>query len=198
MHQEVVTMANNLAVHPHTLVGDFICDRLATFVSSKPKLSIIITEDFLRAFTTGTVKAPDANVGNNKHIRIVENLTEAASFSLSRVTVFRSSNFALFTRTMMYQLNPESMSTSGGILGKEWHIANEGPEDCLLIIRVLHWIHQHDQVTVTTLSSRYGELNVTEAGIGTGTRPAECTIKATPGRAQDVLNALKLLKEVEK
>ena len=97
----------------------------------------------------------------------------------------------------MCQLDPEIMSSNDGILGKEWHIKAEGPEDCLLIIKVLNWIHQHDRVTVRTIRSRYVELNVTEAGIGTGTRPAECTIKAAIAR-DDVRNALKLIKELKK
>ena len=189
-------MASNLTDHPHTL-GDFICDRLA-FVASEPRLSIDTIEVFLRAFTRDMVKITNVDVCNNKHIRIIGDLTEAASFSLSRVKVFRSSNFAQLTRAMMCQLDPEIMPTNDGILGKEWHIKADGPEDSLLIMKVLHWIHHYDRVTVRTLHSRYVELNVTEVGIGTGTRTAECTIQAAKVKADDVLSSLKLIKEIEK
>ena len=189
-HKEVVKMASNLADHPHVL-KHFMCDRLVTFAANTTWVHTMsgYLEVLLEIHEENTT---DIEVFNNKHIRIIEDLTEATPFSLSRVTVFRSSNFAFSTRVIMFQLNPESMSTDGAILGKEWHIAAEGHEDYLLIMKVLHWIHQHDRVTVRTLRSRYVELNV-----GPSTRPAECTIKAATGRS-DVLNALKLIEEMKK
>ena len=144
----------------------------------------------LRVLKTHVKETADFDVLNNKHVRVIEDLTEATPFSLSRVTVIRSSNFALSTSVIMCQLSPKSISTNDGILGKEWYIAAEGPEDYLLIMKVLQWIRQYKRVTIRRLCSRY-----VEAGIGTGTRPAECKIRAG---ADCVLNTLKLLKEVEK
>ena len=192
-HKEVVKMASNLADHPHVL-RHFMCDRLVTFAAKTTCVHFMseCLKDLLEIHEENTT---DIEVFNNKHIRIIEDLTKATPFSLSRVTVFRSNpnpNFALSTRLIMFQLNPVSMSTDGAILGKEWHIAAEGHEDYLLIMKVLHWIHQHDRVTVRTLRSRYVKLNV-----GPSTRPAECTIKAATGRS-DVLNALKLIEEMKK
>ena len=99
---------------------------------------------------------------------------------------------------IMCQLYLESMSTNSNILAKVCTIEAEGPKDAFFITKILQWIHQHDRVTVKTLRSRYVTLKVIEVAIGPGTRQAECTIRAAAGTADDFLNALKLIKEIEK
>ena len=221
MHKAVVEMALGLADHPQTL-ADIICDRLATHAAREYKLRVedmledlevqtdmmptstveksspLFIHHMLRDFTGLTAemaKTADFDICSNKHIRAIDDFTQATPFSTSRIIVFRSLNL------VMCQLDPDSKSKYVGTQRKEWHIEVSGAQDTLLMNlgKVFHWFEQYEPVSVRSLWSRSVVLKVVERGIGTGmsSRKADCWLGAYYD-ADGLLNVLNLIAEIKK